>query len=186
MARRRNPGPKAEDVAAAVRAATAAILEEEPNGILAVNDGRCEDLAQDVLERLGVNEGPQICMFEISGITDEDGDFDRKLLSRRKFAAMLPPPGLHWEDMDDLGICGVAHIWLWSGDRHYDCDAPDGVENPFDLPLMRRCVAGAIRETRPDDEERLAADPWWKESFAMHDELVAWREALETEGPSGP
>lgn len=172
-------------IAEAVRAVTADYLEEEPGGILAINCGRCEDLALEVIERLGRTEGDGIETLEAGSLGEGfEGPLDLGLMARQ-FPASQPPAPLGWEELDALGVTEVRHIWLVSDGRHYDADVPDGVDSLFDLPVMRRNLAAEVRHSRQDMIPELRRHAWWAETFAMHDEFLEWR-AAESQSSPGP
>ena len=178
--------PSPAEISAAICAVTSEFLQAEPRGILAINDGYCEDLAFAVLERLGREEGDGVDTLEAGSLGVEfEGLIDRTLMARL-YPNSLPPAPLNWDDMDGFGATAVRHIWLVADGRHFDADVPDGVDNLFDLPIMRRCLAARIEENRPDLLPVLITYVWWNESFAMCGELRAWRAGQHTSNPSRP
>lgn len=124
-----------------------------------INAGYCDDFCSDVYEELGgvglcENEGGLATVGIDGFMTHEDDEpvaFDRDLV-RRAWPAFVPPPGMDWDDMDRLAAdanfsCGT-HVWIARDGRHYDAEAPQGVENPLDLPFFVRVVS-SWRDERP-------------------------------------
>jgi len=64
----------------------------------------------------------------------EGDDWDGDLLGEH-WPKCRPTHGLNWED-----IRGEfpRHAWIVLDGRHYDAECPEGVENLFELPLIRR------------------------------------------------
>lgn len=116
----------------------------------AINAGYCTDFANDVQEELGREACERLGVGEL-GIDNlmehEDEEptvMDRALLAEH-WPAVVPPEGLDWDGVDALAAaagfsCGT-HVWLLCDGRHFDAEAPDGVDSPFDLPFFRRIVA---------------------------------------------
>ncbi|MGY3582267.1 hypothetical protein ACVIGB_000808 [Bradyrhizobium sp. USDA 4341] len=124
----------------------------------AARGGCCSDFASEVLkelggvlvaDRLGI-ETLDIGNFQVSDDDDVDGrPLDRELL-RRHWPKVIPPGELDWGDLDrlseDAGFSGGTHVWLALNGRHYDAEAPEGVENFLELPFFQRVVASWIAE----------------------------------------
>jgi len=47
-----------------------------------------------------------------------------------------------------IGWGSLTHTWLTDGRLHYDAEAPDGVENFFDLLTFRRHIAAFDKAQR--------------------------------------
>ncbi len=122
-----------------------------------INSGSCDDFARDVIEVLG--GGQNVHLHDVSPasfqvVEDENyGEgrpFDRKLLCKH-WPNVQPPSGLTWDDLDrfsvDASVDNGTHVWLTDDKLHYDAEAPDGVENFFDLPFFQR-VIGRWRKHR--------------------------------------
>jgi hypothetical protein len=123
--------------------------------------GCCSDFSAEVLSRLGdhaVADAMGLAELGLDNLQVADPDdtigrpFDRPLLARH-WPRIRPPGDLGWDDLDrlseDAGFSGLTHVWLTMGGLHFDAEAPDGVENLFDLPFFRRVVASWIAERRP-------------------------------------
>lgn len=127
-----------------------------------INAGSCECVVSMVIERLGgLDRFYAMGMDDISvaqfltpvpGFETECGDFDRDLIGRH-WPAIRPPEGLDWEDLDavaayaDFGV--GTHCWIHYEGRHFDAEAPGGVDNMFDLPFFRRIIGSWSLEGRP-------------------------------------
>ena len=120
--------------------------------------GCCSDFADAVAENLGGVRAADALGVEQLGIDnfhvvnatfDEGRPIDRQLLARH-WPKVLPPEGLSWDDLDrlseDAGFSSGTHVWLTMDGLHYDAEAPEGVENFFELPFFRRVVAAWVVE----------------------------------------
>lgn len=123
--------------------------------------GCCSDFAKAVISCLGGSDeadAMDVMLLGLDNLQVVDPDdrigrpFDRLLLERG-WPEIRPPGSLSWDDLDqlseDASFSGLTHTWLTKGRRHYDAEAPDGVENLFDLPFFQRAVASWIVERRP-------------------------------------
>jgi hypothetical protein len=120
-----------------------------------INNGLCDDFAADVIALMGgyTKNLTELCnenfMIGLNG--DECGDdvWDWKLLKRHW--GITPPAGLTKSVVNNIGFGG--HVWIFSGQMHYDAECPDGVASFFDLPLFRRYIVCELRERGiPADE----------------------------------
>ena len=57
---------------------------------------------------------------------------------------IMPPKGLTEEEVDDI-LFG-DHFWITDGKKHYDAEAPDGVDNFFDLPIFKHDINLALEK----------------------------------------
>ncbi len=119
-----------------------------------INEGYCTDFCNDVTERLGLpSDGSEPYELGIDNLMeDDDGEptvMDRALLAAH-WPRIHPPEGLTWDDVDqlasDAGFSAGTHVWLCLDGRHYDAEAPEGVDNPFDLPFFQRVVHSWMEE----------------------------------------
>ena len=78
-----------------------------------INRGQCEDFQQEAIALLG----PDGCAEEVC-----DGSYPEIGAS----ASRNPPFGL------------PGHFWILHAGRHYDAEAPEGVDRWEDLPIYRR------------------------------------------------
>jgi len=122
----------------------------------AINEGQCEDLACDVAESLGGEtvrfEGTWADNLTVGG---NGAEWDIALL-RDLSPGSEPTHGLTWEEANDAI---PAHYWLMLDGRHHDAECPDGVDNLFEMPVIRRSmeriaveksVAESDHGSRPD------------------------------------
>lgn len=123
-------------------------LEEgRAESLYAINCGECESFAHDVIEALGgASDGFEAWWGDQLSVDGQGGGWDVPLV-RELFPASLPTHGLSW---DDVGDAVPAHCWIVLGGRHYDAECPDGVDNLFELPLVRRVLAR--KAGTPEDE----------------------------------
>jgi hypothetical protein len=122
----------------------------------AINAGYCTDFCNDVTDRLGVpadaHEPFEVGIDNLMECEDDEPTvMDRALLAAH-WPKIQPPEGLTWDEVDqlasDAGFSAGTHVWLCLDGRHYDAEAPEGVDNPFDLPFFQR-VVGSWLEERP-------------------------------------
>ncbi len=141
-----------------------------------INDGSCEEFAQtvvDTLRDMGRNID-DLEIHDISSFVDEDEGWDIPLLETH-WRGIKSPNGLGWNDVQL--VSDAAHVFLVHEGRFYDSDSPEGVENLFDLPLMRRNPVGELRSRRSTRHvlmDLVKADPWWAESMRMWKDLKVW------------
>jgi hypothetical protein len=120
--------------------------------------GCCSDFPSAVVARLGgANIADTIGIaslgrdnFQVEDADDSVGrPFDRPLLLRH-WPKVRPPGDLDWDDLDqlskDAGFSGLTHTWLETDGMHFDAEAPEGVENLFDLPIFQRIVRAWVAE----------------------------------------
>ena len=110
-----------------------------------INNGYCEDFALNVLEKLG---GYEDNLFELSGdmffdqrdpesakenwgdvIETNYGVWSKNLLDYWGY-----PPNVNLNLVDDE----INHVWLFYNGKHYDAEVPEGVDNWFEIPLIKR------------------------------------------------
>jgi hypothetical protein len=118
-----------------------------------IGSGWCEDFANNVLERW---IGPDWVHQDGKGKFDcleTDGfykynenydplDWDWKLL--KQYWGVSPPKGMSRSQLKKM--IGANHVWIATGGKHYDAEAPDGVHSFFDLPFFLRWIAGIKAE----------------------------------------
>jgi hypothetical protein len=107
-----------------------------PN-VYEINNGHCESLAKDVVAMLGGEndifetvEGRSFCNDNDS----DDPSWDVRML-KKYWPKCRPINGLTWRDVK---YEVPSHVWIVFQKRHYDAEAPEGVDNFFELPLIRR------------------------------------------------
>lgn len=125
-----------------------------------INSGNCSEFSVDVMINLGgletaydlgINELDIAGLLEVGDGPDNGPQFDRELLATH-WPNIQPPDGLTWDDLDQLSVDADfdsgTHVWLVLDGKHYDAEAPEGVENLFDLPFFRRIVDTWVNEKR--------------------------------------
>jgi len=126
------------------------LAEDRAKDAYEINCGSCQDFAEELvreLDRQGL--GSDACEIWVDDLLlgeamdDDRGQFDRVRIER-DHPSLVPPEGLSWDDMDRLaeeyGFAGGTHVWVVIEGRHYDAEAPAGVDNAFDLPFFRRSI----------------------------------------------
>lgn len=127
-----------------------------------INSGYCSDFADDVFERLGRDVHDQLGQLGIDNFMQPaaDGDhfndgypLDRELLQEH-WPAVVPTQGMSWDHLDrlsaDAGFSTGTHVWIEMDERFYDAEAPEGVDNFFELPFFQRVISSWIREEAPE------------------------------------
>lgn len=127
----------------------------------AARGGCCSDFASEVSTLLGgvvIADEMGIRKLRLDAFQVVDPDetmgrpFDRGLLERH-WPKVKPPADLDWNALDqlseDASFSGLTHTWLELDGLHYDAEAPEGVENFFDLPFLQRIAAAWIAERAP-------------------------------------
>lgn len=109
-----------------------------------INNGLCDDFAEDVVNELGGYI--KNTLFTISAeqftLNGEGTEWDVKLLSEH-WKSCRPTHGLEWKDIKHKI---PSHVWVVFNNRHYDAECPDGVDNFFELPLLRRGMENISRQ----------------------------------------
>lgn len=94
-----------------------------------------------------------------------------------------PPLGLTWNELGNSAAPGeqptgllkwTCHEWMRLDGLHFDSEAPEGVENPFDLPCIRRSLANTLALHYPDLLASLVGHSWWQRSVQMSAENLRW------------
>lgn len=125
-----------------------------------INNGLCDDFADDVIALMGgykedlTELGNENFMIGLDGDKCGDDVWDWKLL--KKHWGITPPAGLAKSDVNNMGFGG--HVWIVSGQMHYDAECPDGVASFFDLPLFRRHIVCELRERGIPADEMVTDD----------------------------
>lgn len=106
----------------------------------AINEGHCEQWAEELLARLqeaGFEGGEAIDWGRVVR-HDQDGmRFDPRALG--ELGATGPLESLTWEETLEV-LRLVPHTWVWDSvlKLHFDAECPRGVENFLDLPIFQR------------------------------------------------
>lgn len=118
-----------------------------------INNGLCEDFAEELLRRLESEFGKSDTLFTVAienfYKSDHDTDWDDKLLETHW--SIRPPDSLSWDALNKLNF--GSHIWLTFEKRHYDAECPEGVNNFLDLPIFRRTIIHHLRSIGVDCED---------------------------------
>ncbi len=133
-----------------------------------INSGYCTDFADDVFERLGRGANEHLGQLGIDNFMQPvaEGDhfndgypLDRELLIEH-WPSVVPTQGMTWDDLDALsraaGFSTGTHVWVELDERFYDAEAPEGVDNFFDLPFFQRVISSWIEEEAPHIRSRAA------------------------------
>lgn len=163
------------DLAAAIHAEIAVFLQSVSGGVRAINDGPCAAFAGAVHARLGAD--PRILIIRTADFRASGCFGSPRIKSKRVkqiSPASKPPAPLSWGDLDTLGIIQDAHCWLMFQGRHYDAEAPEGVDSLFDLPFFRCALVDRIVRRQPYRVRALLDTPWWRRSFEMDHALQTW------------
>ena len=167
------------DEMAALWTALRAEVDAAPGGLAEnVRYGGCGDNYDAVSTR----SGGRARFCDLWSFANEDGtEWDHGKLAANP--AVRPPAGLTWDALRDMGWIKGAHVWATTGGRHYDIEAPDGVDNPFDLNDIRRGMVETLSVRDPGRLAELSSHHWWRESLALRETIEAMIAGLETGGP---
>lgn len=104
-----------------------------------INNGLCDEFASRVCARLGGETDDFYGIGAESFTIDGQGDeWDAELL-KKHWPECIPTHGLTWSDLRRFRSRAVpCHVWIVHNGRHYDAECPEGVDNFFELPLIRR------------------------------------------------
>lgn len=119
--------------------------EENQCSLWDINNGLCEDFAQTVIEKMG---GYNDNLYEIAGdmffairypefakenwddiMETKYGVWSLKLLKYWGY-----PPNVDLNLVNDE----LNHTWIYFNGKHYDAEAPSGVDKWYDLPLNKK------------------------------------------------
>lgn len=92
-----------------------------------INQGDCEVFAeelQDMLKEVGVESEilSDGLFYDVFGDTEDDMLWD------------VSPYGIKPNNFDEVGL--PSHYWIYANGKHYDSDAPQGVSDMFQLPII--------------------------------------------------
>jgi hypothetical protein len=106
-----------------------------------VNNGLCGDFAESVIEKCG---GERSNFYSIDtfrfydAFADSDHGFENfvetksgGVWNKDALDAYGYPPDV---SSDHIGI----HFWIFFSGKHYDAEAPHGVDSPWELPFFKR------------------------------------------------
>jgi hypothetical protein len=126
----------------------------------AINSGYCTDFADDVFERFGRDAHDCLDQLGIDNFMKPAADdvfnngypMDRELLLAY-WPEVVPTQGMSWEDLDrlsaDADFGAGTHVWIHLGKKFYDAEAPEGVDNFFELPFFQRVISSWIEAEAP-------------------------------------
>lgn len=110
-----------------------------------INLGACMDFAEDVIEKCG-GATNDLYLLDTGHFYDDDVNGDHQYPN-----VIQTVHGGVWckESLDEYGYppdpenthIGI-HQWIFYKGKHYDAEAPDGVDSPWDLPFFDRQIKG--------------------------------------------
>ena len=141
------PSPLPQQIADTIRELRAQYLaENRASSYYEINNGICDQFADDAVKILERQFGESKLMFAIGSENFYRGEYDETwdgdLL--RSYWGMEPPASLSWLDLNNINFGG--HVWFVCDKRHYDAECPAGVDNFFDLPIFRRSIVLFLRK----------------------------------------
>lgn len=112
------------------------------NNYSQINAGLCVDFSDDVEDMFdGRFETLTTSMFYVQ---DDNGKRDYMINTLND--TMIPCGDLEWSknqldlygypDKDLMIMEPPRHIWIYYNGKHYDAECPDGVDNPWELPVL--------------------------------------------------
>lgn len=110
-----------------------------------INNGLCEDFANDVIFEMG---GYNDSIYELAGdmfFNVRDIDYAKENwdnILETEFGIWGIGLLEYWGYPENVDITKVndelCHTWVFFEGKHYDAECPDGVEKWFDLPLNKK------------------------------------------------
>ena len=125
---------------------TAKEFQEDNNcSLWDINNGLCADFSGVVIEKMG---GSNENLFELSGdmfFSVIDSDFAKENWSdimETKYGVWSLKMLKHWGTPLNVDLTKVdddiAHVWIYFNGKHYDAEAPNGVDKWFEIPLIKK------------------------------------------------
>jgi hypothetical protein len=140
--------PTRQQVSEAVRALRTEYIHKKLSpSYYEINNGQCEDFAEEVVRRLAREHGESDLLFTVETANfyrSQDDEFWDGRLLRSNYWRMEPPPGFTWDILNKIHF--GTHIWVVADKRHYDSECPEGVSSFFDLPIFKRALVEYLRE----------------------------------------
>jgi hypothetical protein len=113
-----------------------------------INNGLCDDFANEVIREMG---GYSENLYELSGdmfFNYRDPDFAKENwdnIIETEYGVwskdMLEFWGYPPIDINNLND-EINHVWIYHNGKHYDAEAPNGVEKWYNLPLIKKLFNG--------------------------------------------
>jgi hypothetical protein len=96
----------------------------------AINCGECMNFAEEVYDLLK-NEGIEVEILSDAFFCDCFGDLEPdELVKVSEYGSKEP------ENFAEM--CLPSHYWIYYKGKHYDCETIYGVEDMFELPIIKR------------------------------------------------
>lgn len=125
-----------------------------------INLGLCMDFAEEVVEKCG-GETSELRLLDTGLFYDDDVNGDHHYTN-----TIETVDGGVWnkDALDEYGYppnpkndhVGI-HQWIFHKGKHYDAEAPDGVDSPWKLPFFDRQIKGIspyLNEVDDEDDEQ--------------------------------
>jgi hypothetical protein len=117
-------------------------LKEHNKTSQQLNNGDCEDIAYDVIYRIG-GEKPNTHIIDDGWFWDVDSVSDYKTESGEYWNVenlkKYGEPPFGYDNLNKLDLTG--HVWIYSNGKHYDAETLEGVDNFWYLPIYQRQLA---------------------------------------------
>jgi hypothetical protein len=154
-----------------------------------INNGYCEDFALNVLEKLG---GYEDNLFELSGdmfFNQRDPEFAKEnwgdvietnygVWSKNLLDYWGYPPNVNLNLVDDE----INHVWLFYNGKHYDAEVPEGVDNWFEIPLIKRLFNRYKKNMVQENIRKILKEENLKQSLKQQIRDFGWMDAAELVG----
>lgn len=139
-----------------IRSLRDAFETEDGLSATAINSGLCADFADAITSSFGMESA----VFSIDDLFDDSGGL---------VTVSAPPPGTDWNLLERIGVPDdLSHSWILFDGRHYDAEAPDGVDNPFDLACVRHGLHELLeRRNGKLLDELTESYGWWREAARL-------------------
>jgi len=116
-----------------------------------IGSGGCYDFADDVVKLLGFGGDERDITIVTEGFWKLDPDEEDARISWTadldlwRKAGEPVPVDIPTEELEDL-LGSATHIWFHVEGKHFDAEAPDGVDHALHLPFFSRQINGLRKE----------------------------------------
>ena len=134
-----------QDISQVIKLTAKEYQEENQCSLWDINNGLCEDFAQTVIEKMG---GYNDNLYEIAGdmfFAVREPEFAKENWSNiieTEYGVWSVDLLKHWGYPPNVDLSLVNdelnHTWIYFNGKHYDAEAPNGVDKWYDLPLNKK------------------------------------------------
>lgn len=125
-----------------------------------INQGDCENFAEelhDMLKEVGIKSE----ILSDGLFFDPFGDMEDEMMWDASQYGKAP------HDFKKVGL--PSHYWIYVGGKHYDSDAPDGVYDMFDLPIIKNFYKKKSELTKESKNKNIFDASYYLDDFYAMD-----------------